>query len=121
MLCFKQSFNNVGRKYKNKHGKKNVCELTKQRVIFKKGRENGLCKTAIVTVNMVGIVCDRAGRSSGGRALTCKGWDHPSDRACMACAFAVWAIFPSNQSTTDPSKAVVCAVLSVKTAVYWKE
>ena len=55
----------------------------------------------------------QAGCSSGSTALTskCKG---SSDRECMTCVLAVWAIFYSSQwSTTDPSKAVICAVLSV--------
>ena len=37
-----------------------------------------------------------------------------ADRSCKADAFAVWAIFGSNQwSTTSPSKAVVYAVVSM--------
>ena len=43
----------------------------------------------------------------------CEGFDHPINPA-QCDPFAVWAIFHFKQwSTTGPSKAMVCAILSV--------
>ena len=66
--------------------------------------------SALLVMNMAFVANRGMGRNSGSRALGCKGLD----RSCMADAFAVWAIFCSNQwSTTGPSRDVVRAVLSV--------
>ena len=56
----------------------------------------------------------RGGHSSGGRAHACKSWDRPIKPAWRVhLQFELFSVPTSGPPTTGPSKAVVCAVLSM--------